>query len=116
MVEAEDLLGRNRLQAFAPDTPEEALNRGYHPVAAEERAESLRLAGEPLSHQVSDLLAPSMEEVITRSEHARRSNGSRRRRVRAWMSTTWSRVPTMIRFGPGGSESGRRSGGGAIPT
>jgi hypothetical protein len=34
MVEAEDLLGRNRLQAFAPDTPEEAANRGYHPVAA----------------------------------------------------------------------------------
>jgi len=34
LVEAEDLLGRNRLQAFAPDTPEEAVNRGYHPVAA----------------------------------------------------------------------------------
>lgn len=33
-VEAEDLLGRNRLQAFAPDTPEEAANRGYRPVAA----------------------------------------------------------------------------------
>ncbi|HSO50608.1 MAG TPA: hypothetical protein VLS86_08670, partial [Acidimicrobiia bacterium] len=35
MVEAEDLVGRNRLQAFAPDTPEEAANRGYHAVAAE---------------------------------------------------------------------------------
>ena len=32
-VEDEDLLGGNRLQAFAPDTPEEAANRGYHPVA-----------------------------------------------------------------------------------
>lgn len=31
-VEAEDLVGRNRLQAFAPDTPEEAANRGYSPV------------------------------------------------------------------------------------
>ena len=35
-VEDEDLLGRNRLQAFAPDTPEEAANRGYHPVARHE--------------------------------------------------------------------------------
>jgi len=35
MVEAEDLLGRNRLQSFAPDTQEEAANRGYHPVAPE---------------------------------------------------------------------------------
>lgn len=33
-VEGEDLLGRNRLQAFAPDTPEEAVNRGYRPAAA----------------------------------------------------------------------------------
>ncbi|HEY4584262.1 MAG TPA: hypothetical protein VIH32_01440 [Acidimicrobiia bacterium] len=32
-VEDEDLVNRNRLQAFAPDTPEEAANRGYRPVA-----------------------------------------------------------------------------------
>jgi len=32
MVTAEDLVGRNRLQAFAPDTVEEAINRGYRPV------------------------------------------------------------------------------------
>lgn len=32
MVTAEDLVGRNRLQAFAPDTVEEAINRGYQPV------------------------------------------------------------------------------------
>ncbi len=31
-VDGEDLVGRNRLQAFAPDTPEEALNRGYAPA------------------------------------------------------------------------------------
>lgn len=31
-VESDDLVGKNRLQAFAPDTPEEALNRGYQPV------------------------------------------------------------------------------------
>jgi hypothetical protein len=31
-VESEDLVGRNRLQAFAPDTPEEAVNRGYAPA------------------------------------------------------------------------------------
>ncbi len=29
----EDLLERNRLQAFAPDTLDEALNRGFQPVA-----------------------------------------------------------------------------------
>jgi hypothetical protein len=28
-VDSEDLVGRNGLQAFAPDTPEEAINRGY---------------------------------------------------------------------------------------
>ena len=32
-VDSEDLVGRNRLQAFAPDTPEEAVNRGYSPAA-----------------------------------------------------------------------------------
>lgn len=32
-VDGEDLLRRNRLQAFAPDTPEEAANRGYRPVS-----------------------------------------------------------------------------------
>jgi hypothetical protein len=31
-VDSEDLVGRNRLQAFAPDTPEEAINRGYSPA------------------------------------------------------------------------------------
>jgi len=36
----EDLLGRNRLQAFAPDTPEEATNRGYRPVATRSEIES----------------------------------------------------------------------------
>ncbi|HLE95327.1 MAG TPA: hypothetical protein VI689_03015 [Acidimicrobiia bacterium] len=40
MVEDEDLVGRNRLQAFAPDTPEEAANRGYHPVATKNEIES----------------------------------------------------------------------------
>jgi len=39
-VEGEDLLGRNRLQAFAPDTPEEAANRGYRPVAGPDEGES----------------------------------------------------------------------------
>jgi len=39
-VQGEDLLGRNRLQAFAPDTPEEAANRGYRPVAAPDEGES----------------------------------------------------------------------------
>ena len=39
-VETEDLLGRNRLQAFAPDTPEEAANRGYRPVASGNEIES----------------------------------------------------------------------------
>jgi hypothetical protein len=33
MVEEGDLVRRNRLQAFAPDTPEEAANRGYRPVS-----------------------------------------------------------------------------------
>ena len=32
-VDSEDLVGRNRLQAFAPDTPEEALNRGFSPAS-----------------------------------------------------------------------------------
>lgn len=31
-VDAEDLLGRNLLQSFAPDTLEEAANRGFQPV------------------------------------------------------------------------------------
>jgi hypothetical protein len=31
-VDDEDLVGRNRLQAFAPDTPDEAINRGYSPA------------------------------------------------------------------------------------
>jgi len=31
-VDDEDLVGKNRLQAFAPDTPDEALNRGYSPA------------------------------------------------------------------------------------
>jgi hypothetical protein len=31
-VDGEDLVGRNRLQAFAPDTPDEAINRGYAPA------------------------------------------------------------------------------------
>jgi hypothetical protein len=35
-VEDEDLLGRNRLQSFAPDTPEEAANRGYRPAVKPE--------------------------------------------------------------------------------
>lgn len=39
-VEAEDLLGRNRLQAFAPDTPEEAANRGYRPAASGNESEA----------------------------------------------------------------------------
>lgn len=32
-VESEDLLGRNLLQAFAPDALEEARNRGFVPVS-----------------------------------------------------------------------------------
>ncbi len=31
-VEAEDLVGRNLLQSFAPDTELEARNRGFRPV------------------------------------------------------------------------------------
>jgi len=31
-ISEEDLLGRNLLQAFAPDTLEEARNRGFKPV------------------------------------------------------------------------------------
>ncbi|HJQ76381.1 MAG TPA: hypothetical protein VJ948_03855 [Acidimicrobiia bacterium] len=31
-VDAEDLLGQNLLQSFAPDTLEEAANRGFQPV------------------------------------------------------------------------------------
>lgn len=30
---AEDLLGRNLLQAFSPDSPEEAASRGFRPAA-----------------------------------------------------------------------------------
>lgn len=29
----EGLVGKNMLQAFAPDTPSEAMNRGFRPVA-----------------------------------------------------------------------------------
>lgn len=32
LVESDDLLGRNLLQAFGPDTIEEARNRGFRPV------------------------------------------------------------------------------------
>jgi hypothetical protein len=39
-VERDDLVGRNRLQAFAPDTPEEALNRGYQPLPGESEIDS----------------------------------------------------------------------------
>lgn len=28
-VDSEDLIGRTMLQSFAPDTPEEAVNRGF---------------------------------------------------------------------------------------
>lgn len=31
-VEEEGMIGRNLLQTFAPDTPIEARNRGFHPV------------------------------------------------------------------------------------
>ena len=31
-VGAEDLVGRTMLQSFAPDTPEEAANRGFSPA------------------------------------------------------------------------------------
>jgi hypothetical protein len=31
-VDEEDLLGRKMMQAFAPDTVEEARNRGFRPV------------------------------------------------------------------------------------
>ncbi len=39
-VDSEDLVGRNRLQAFAPDTPEEAINRGYSRAAGPAPAQS----------------------------------------------------------------------------
>ena len=32
LVEQGELVERNRLQSFAPDTPEEARNRGFRPV------------------------------------------------------------------------------------
>jgi hypothetical protein len=32
-VETEDLVGRTLIQSFAPDTPEEAVNRGFRPLA-----------------------------------------------------------------------------------
>jgi hypothetical protein len=32
-VGEEGLVGKNMLQAFAPDTPTEAMNRGYRPAA-----------------------------------------------------------------------------------
>ena len=32
-VEADDLFDRDLLQTFAPDTVEEALNRGFRPIA-----------------------------------------------------------------------------------
>lgn len=36
LVEEGDLVRRNRLQAFAPDLPDEAMNRGFQPVVPEE--------------------------------------------------------------------------------
>ncbi len=36
-VREEDLLGRNLLQTFAPDTPEEARNRGFRPSVSSRR-------------------------------------------------------------------------------
>jgi hypothetical protein len=37
-VSEEGLIGKDMLQAFAPDTPTEAMNRGYRPVAVADRA------------------------------------------------------------------------------
>lgn len=31
-IEADDLLGRNLISTFGPDTPDEAANRGFRPV------------------------------------------------------------------------------------
>ena len=39
-VSEEDLIGRNMLQAFAPDTPVEAMNRCFRPAASIEDAPS----------------------------------------------------------------------------
>jgi hypothetical protein len=36
-VTDEDLVGRDMVQVFAPDTPVEAMNRGYRPIAASDR-------------------------------------------------------------------------------
>jgi hypothetical protein len=36
-VDEEGLVGSNMVQVFAPDTPEEAMNRGYRPVAVSDR-------------------------------------------------------------------------------
>ena len=37
-VSEEGLSGKNMLQAFAPDTPTEAMNRGYRPAAVADGA------------------------------------------------------------------------------
>lgn len=37
-VSEEGLFGKDMLQAFAPDTPTEAMNRGYRPAAVADRA------------------------------------------------------------------------------
>ena len=36
-VDEEGLVGRDMVQAFAPDTLVEAMNRGYRPVAVSDR-------------------------------------------------------------------------------
>ena len=36
-VDEEGLVGRDMVQVFAPDTPVEAMNRGYRPKTASER-------------------------------------------------------------------------------
>ncbi|HLF42100.1 MAG TPA: hypothetical protein VJA46_01075 [Acidimicrobiia bacterium] len=47
LVDGMDLLRRNRLQAFAPDTPEEAANRGYSPVSTRTEIDS-ESTGQPV--------------------------------------------------------------------
>jgi len=36
-VDEEGLVGRDMVQVFAPDTPVEAMNRGYRPIAVSDR-------------------------------------------------------------------------------
>ncbi len=36
-VDEEGLVGRDMVQVFAPDTPVEAMNRGYRPFAVSDR-------------------------------------------------------------------------------